>query len=149
MSKEKPDDMSKAFRRLRAAAADELRQHFNPGKTTGESWAKEKALPSQLKRLARRVAQSGKKDDIGTVETYVAHTDEYGSVAECLCWDLLGPGDDEDIDPQEFWEKELGKKGAKLIQNEGFAAGFIVGALWVWEEFKASEGAPEPEPQPE
>ncbi len=137
MSTPKPDDMAEAFARLKRAEADEIRLHFEPGRDTGDKWAREKSLPSQLKRLARRVSTGGKANEIGTVEDYISHTGEYGSVAECLCWDLIDPTD-EDLDTDKFWEEAIGKKAAKAIQHDGYAGGFIVGALWVWEEFKAS-----------
>lgn len=130
-------DLTNAFKRLKAAEAEEIKRYFDPGKAAGDKWAKEKAYPSQLKRLARHIEQSGTGDEPGTVEDWIARTDQYGSVADCLCWDLRDPTE-EDGDSLEFWEAEIGKSDAKAIQHEGFAAGFIVGALWVWEEYKAS-----------
>ena len=108
-------------------------------------------MPSQLKRLARNVEHSGRKlhgeDEIGTAETYIHRLGEGGEPGDVLCWDLQGPGDSTDVDT--FWKDALGKNGAKAIHHEGFLAGFIVGAAWVWDEFKAGDTAEVPTPEPE
>ena len=134
------DDMSKAFERLRKARTEEIRLHFEPGKQAGEKWAKEKAMPSQLRRLELNVTLANKDSEPGTCEDYIEriHSRDYGSVADCLGWDLMDPTDDS-ADSDKFWEEAIGRKGADEIKHDGYAAGFMVGALWVWAEFKASD----------
>ena len=101
--------------RLKVSRETYLETTFDEAASIGESWAFDDAEYEQLKKLAE-ACRGQKIDRVSEV-----------SVAQSLGLDCQGD--------QRFWDSIFGdEKPRALLENEtAFQAGFIFGALKIWE----------------
>jgi len=117
--------MEDVIKRMKAAVELEANQSRAVGKAIGEKWAKEVAMPSQLKRLWCSTAPLN-----GLIDDYIpddssTHEQNIQDVAH----DITG---DEDMDGWVFWKTILGED-LEQIEDPDFLKGFVVGAVQIWE----------------
>jgi hypothetical protein len=128
--------MNDVIARLKAAAEIEANENYQAGFEAGEAWAKGRAKPSQLRRLARYIALCGLRG-----EDWLSDPDR-----DQFARAVLGLGkmdDDEAVSTAlEFWcdvipyDDETDQEGAELVQDDDFFRGFGEGAAALWEKVK-------------
>lgn len=129
-SSKRVETMTDAIERLRAADKQDGSEEYEAGVEVGETWAKEKARPKQLRRLAKAAEEMELRwqTDLATqIETLL----EQGSDIREFLYETIGGLDLQDAPC--FWEDSLGESQAAELNSAMFAQGFVAGALTFWE----------------
>lgn len=124
-SQRKGATMEEVLNRLRAAAEVEEGEARAAGHKAGESWAKEDAKPSELRRLYSAVFEAPNAPN--DVDAFVSDLNEGGREVGILSV-MTGQiyTDAENVLGQ------LGNALARMKDSHGFAVGFVDGATDVW-----------------
>ena len=132
MGKDMTNDKTAVVARLRAAAAERARQAEADGREQGRRWAEECADPVQLRRLQAADDQTPSPwaDHLKAVAT------PGGENLPVALYHLIEPGAADVREVDWFWQDVLDEDVRRLTEP-GFAAGFVLGALEVWQGVKA------------
>jgi hypothetical protein len=114
----------KVIERLRSAGKADPRG-AEAGREFGRKWAEEKALPRQLRNLAKD--PEGAFEEPDPDEIYLRRLSS--RLANLIA-------DEGNLSPRDFWNVAVGADGDTLADDEDFARGFVAGALEVWEDVK-------------
>jgi hypothetical protein len=130
-SKKEVGSMDDVINRLKAAAELEDREDYQAGFAAGERWAKARATPKQLRRLAEYLDSFNEYTDWYDIDG--GWNAPWGATGY-FALAVLGLKDDEAdrTAADAFWEQALGDD--ERVRDQDFFHGFGDGALDVWEK---------------
>jgi len=121
------EQMEDVIKRLKAAQEADANNDHLAGRAAGERWVKTRARPKQLRSLQMAVEDAGGSEELlyqGGGEPYPPAT----------LWSAINVDKELDVgEMNAFWEVVLDPVPGR-IENPDFAAGFIDGALDLWEK---------------
>lgn len=127
--------MKTVVERLRAENQQERAQDYAKGVGIGKYWATDFAKPKELKRLEKHA------NSVGDLEVYFNNGEPLApwGWSDWMVFEILGTHEDDrtQVVSGSFWEK-LGidtdePQQRDLVESGDFLAGFVTGALEVWE----------------
>jgi cell pole-organizing protein PopZ len=142
-SRKEVHTMNDVIARLTAAAELEANEEYQAGLEAGRAWAKEKATPKQLRRLAKYIEDLEDPDpgfwwEVNDVRWVLDGISATYSLAEAVWPDCKADPPDCKKDPTgpgRFWKQALGDDAGR-VEDRDFFRGFGEGAVKLWNEVK-------------
>jgi hypothetical protein len=127
--------MDEVVERLRASRAKARSEKYQQGLAAGERWAREDAEADELQALDRWQPSDSRNCVCNLADAVEEAADADDPAVGFMLWQAMHPNDEADWGQAKyFWEDAIADE--QLIEDPGFALGFVEGALAVWGKVK-------------